>query len=144
MVLNIGEDLLVLEVENFKRTIDEEVLVLLSDFQSLLPEVEQGVWIVDLRRSIDFLVAVVDSHPRFSGRETTVWRVIPLNWGSSIVSSDQVDVLQQPPNALITMGFLVRLDVVDRIDVKVVLDRVVRGDIDHTEFLTLVDEQSTS
>ena len=74
--------------------VDEQLLILLSQSNHLLPKRHDTVRIIQLRRNIPPVIVPVDRHPRLRirRRESRVWRIVPLHRQASMIARFQLQL----------------------------------------------------
>jgi hypothetical protein len=84
-----GDDILMFWIKNFEVTVDEDVFMLSTKFETPFPVRENRFRIRDLSCSIDIGVVVVDTHPWFDMRlaESGMWCGVPLHRSSGMIAS---------------------------------------------------------
>lgn len=105
-----SDHVLVGRIQNLEPTIDEAVFVVPSKLQATFPVTHYRLGVVQLCRSIDARIVVIDPHPRFDafGTKTCIGRSIPLHWRSGMIASLELyqlsRILQLP--AIVRVLFL--------------------------------------
>jgi hypothetical protein len=139
--LDVDHGLIIREIDHSKRSIDHQILLVLSEPNHLFVKAERGRRVIDLVGHVDLGISGMSDHPRFLGRcESTMRARVPLNGESTVITRVELSATLTSFVDLLVVGVII-IHVTPEplgLAIEVFLSRDRHGEVDGPDFLSLV------
>jgi len=139
--LDIDHGLIIRQIDQSERSVNHQILLLLSESNHLFVKAERGRWVTDLVGHVDLGISGMSDHPRLLGRrESTIGARIPLNGESTVITRVQLSATLTSFVDLLVVGVIVVHIPPETLGlaIEVFLSRNGHGQVDGPNLLSLV------